>query len=74
MASFDPMILRKYYWELDHVAFKTNIHREIEGALELNRENLDRKNKAVVFVVPAVGLEILFLVIWTFARESVPIS
>ncbi len=73
MASFDPAILREHYWDLDTSAFKAVIYEEIETALELNRVSLDRKNKAVVFAVPAVGLEILFLLAWTFARESVPI-
>ena len=74
VASFDPATLRDHYWEMDPIEFKTAIYYEVEVALRLNRGSLDRKNKAVTFVVPAVGLEILFLLAWTLARESVSIS
>ena len=74
VASFDPKELRELYWHIDDIEFKTAIYEDLEGALESNRRNLDRKNRSFLWVVPTVGSEILFLLVWTFIRAAVPIS
>ena len=74
VASFDPRVLREHYWQMDEVPFKKALHEEVEDALESNRRNLDRKNRYFLRVLPAVGLEIVLLLAWTFMRSAIPIS
>lgn len=73
-ASFDPKVLREHYWQMDDIEFKKALHSEMESALESNRQNLDRKNRYFLRALPAVGLEIVLLLAWTFTRNAVPIS
>ena len=74
VASFDPTVLREHYWQMDDIEFKKALHEEMETALESNRRNLDRKNRSFLVVLPAVGLEIVLLLAWTFTRAAIPIS
>ena len=74
LVSLEPRVLREHYWQLEALDFKRALYEEVEKLVEANMLQLERKRRTFYLAGPAVGFEIVFLLVWTFTAATFPLS
>ncbi len=68
IVAADPRKLREKYWELPEEQAKEKYWEVIEQSCDYNLYIVERKGKALYRAIPALGIEVVLLVIWLLLR------
>ena len=63
----NPATLREDYWSLPEAEARTYLWEYREASFKTNLELANRKGRALSFAIPALAVEVVFLIAWLLA-------
>ena len=64
----NPKVLREKYWSLPEEETKEKYWKTTEESTDYNLDVVNQKGQGLRIAIPALAVEVIFLVIWLFVR------
>ena len=69
IVAENPRKLKEKYWELSEDETKGKYWESIEQSCDYNLYIIGQKGKALYLAIPALGIEVMLLIIWLLLRS-----